>query len=92
VEAREGAQIRLLDEVLGVGGRARDAARRAEERPHQGQRHGLELRAAVVFADSQAGAGSSVNLALSDFRRRGLVVLESRAFRLPRPDALQELA
>ncbi len=33
----------------------------------------------------------SVNLALSDFRRRGLVVLESRAFRLPRPRALQEL-
>lgn len=33
----------------------------------------------------------SVNLALSDFRRRGLVVLESRAIRLPRPQALQEL-
>ena len=33
----------------------------------------------------------SVNMALSEFRRRGLVVLESRAFRLPRPDALQEL-
>lgn len=33
----------------------------------------------------------SVNLALSDFRRRGLVVLEGRAFRLPRPQALQEL-
>jgi hypothetical protein len=33
----------------------------------------------------------SVNMALSDFRRRGLVVLESRAFRLPRPERLQEL-
>ena len=33
----------------------------------------------------------SVNLALSDFRRRGLVILENRAFRLPRPQALQEL-
>lgn len=33
----------------------------------------------------------SVNMALSDFRRRGLVVLESRAFRLPRPEGLQEL-
>ncbi len=33
----------------------------------------------------------SVNLALSDFRRRGLVVLENRAIRLPRPQALQEL-
>ncbi len=33
----------------------------------------------------------SVNLALSDFRRRGLVELEGRAFRLPRPQALQEL-
>lgn len=33
----------------------------------------------------------SVNLALSDFWRRGLVVLESRAIRLPRPQGLQEL-
>lgn len=33
----------------------------------------------------------SVNLALSDFRRQGLVVLEGRTFRLPRPAALQEL-
>ena len=33
----------------------------------------------------------SVNLALSDFRKRGLVVLESRAFRLPRPQALEQL-
>lgn len=32
----------------------------------------------------------SVNLALSDFRKRGLVVLESRAFRLPRPQALEQ--
>jgi CRP/FNR family transcriptional regulator len=31
----------------------------------------------------------SVNLALSDFRRRGLVVLEGRSFRLPKPEALQ---
>ena len=33
----------------------------------------------------------SVNVALSDFRKRGLVVLESRAFRLPRPQALEQL-
>lgn len=33
----------------------------------------------------------SVNLALSDFRKRGLVVLEGRAFRLPRPQALEQL-
>lgn len=33
----------------------------------------------------------SVNLALSDLRRRGLVVLEGRAFHLPRPRALREL-
>jgi CRP/FNR family transcriptional regulator len=33
----------------------------------------------------------SVNLALSDFRRRGLVVLEGRSLRLPRPEALREL-
>jgi CRP/FNR family transcriptional regulator len=33
----------------------------------------------------------SVNLALTDFRKRGLVVLESRAFRLPRPQALEQL-
>jgi CRP-like cAMP-binding protein len=33
----------------------------------------------------------SVNMALSDFRRRGLVVLEGRAFRLPRPQGLREL-
>jgi biotin operon repressor len=30
----------------------------------------------------------SVNISLSDFRRRGLVVVEGRAFRLPRPEAL----
>ena len=33
----------------------------------------------------------SVNLALSDLRRRGPVVLEGRAFHLPRPRALREL-
>lgn len=33
----------------------------------------------------------SVNLALSDFRRQGLVVLEGRAFRLPRPKDLEAL-
>jgi CRP/FNR family transcriptional regulator len=33
----------------------------------------------------------SVNLALSDFRRKGLVVLEGRSLRLPRPRALEEL-
>jgi CRP-like cAMP-binding protein len=33
----------------------------------------------------------SVNLALSDFRRKGLVVLEGRSLRLPRPQAFQEL-
>lgn len=33
----------------------------------------------------------SVNLALSDFRRQGLVVLEGRAFRLPRPKELEAL-
>jgi CRP/FNR family transcriptional regulator len=33
----------------------------------------------------------SVNMALSDFRRRGLVVLEGRAYRLPRPQGLEEL-
>jgi len=33
----------------------------------------------------------SVNIALSDFRKRGLVVLEGRAFRLPRPQALRQL-
>lgn len=33
----------------------------------------------------------SVNLALSDFRRKGLVVLEGRSLRLPRPRGLEEL-
>jgi len=33
----------------------------------------------------------SVNLALSDFRRQGLVVLEGRALRLPRPKDLEAL-
>jgi CRP/FNR family transcriptional regulator len=33
----------------------------------------------------------SVNLALSDFRRRGLVMLERRSLRLPRPRALEEM-
>lgn len=33
----------------------------------------------------------SVNLALSDFRRKGLVVLEGRSLRLPRPQGLEAL-
>jgi CRP-like cAMP-binding protein len=33
----------------------------------------------------------SVNLALSDFRRRGLVEVEGRTMHLPRPEALREI-
>lgn len=47
----------------------------------------------AIFISSVIGVTrESVNLALADFRQRGLAEMEGRSFRLPRPDELRALA